>query len=630
MTKIFHRLVTPDEARDIISSLIRKKISSIRIPIKYATNQIVSEDVYSEIDIPPFDRSEVDGYAVIHSSLEGAEEDNPVTLKLKGEIEIGKRYEIEILPGETLYIPTGAILPRGADSIAMVENTSRDGDYIRFYRSVSPGENISHAGSDFSFGEVLAHPGTLIDPEVIALLSAAGKTEISVFKKIKVAVFSSGNEIKEPGEYLNDGEIYDVNSHYFVSALNNTGLVEAEFVGIIRDDKDIAVRTIEPLLLNYDVIMSSGSTSAGFHDMLYEVVDSLDGKMLFHGISIKPGKPTFVAEVKGSAFIGMPGFPLSSASVLNYIVIPGITKAYNTENFLIKKMKIPFRINGERGKDYLIPGIISRNNRVYPIFGDSGSISRMVYSDGIMVLSKDRNFYEENEEVDFFTMKKREKDVLCIGSNDPLLERILFRTFRQPAIVNAGSMGGVEAMRIGESDIGGIHLMKDGIYNKFVMDENMKKNAVLIRGFSREQGFVSQNGISSFREIVDGNMLFVNRNRGSGTRDLIESLIKEELGGDFKAEKIRGYFWEAKSHGAVSRAVKQGRADVGISIKYYASMLELKFHKIKDENYDILISKNFYDSEHGRLFISNLKDIKELEDHFPGYIIGDDIGRRMI
>jgi len=630
MTKIFHRLVSAGEARDIISSLISKRISSTRLQVKYSINQIISEDIYSEIDIPPFDRSEVDGYAVIHSSLEGADEDSPVTLKLKGEIEIGKRYDIEILPGETVYIPTGGILPRGADSIAMVENTSRDGNFIKFYRSVSPGENISHAGSDFSFGEVLAHPGTLVDPEIVALLSAAGKSEINVYRKIKVAVFSSGNEIKEPGESLNDGEIYDVNSPYFISALNNTGILNADFVGIVRDDKDLAIKTIEPLLQNYDIVMSSGSTSAGFHDMLYEVVDSLGGEMLFHGISIKPGKPTFLAEVKGSLFIGMPGFPLSSASVLNYIVIPGITKAYKIDNFKLKKMKIPFRINSEKGKDYLIPAIVSRNNRVYPIFGDSGSISRMVYSDGIMVLSKDRNFYEENEEVDFFTMKRREKDVLCIGSNDPLLERVLFKTFRYPAIINAGSQGAVEAMRIGESDMGGIHLMKDGEYNKFVMDDCLKKNSILLRGFSREQGFVSQKGIRSFKEIVDDDLLFVNRNKGSGTRDLIDSLIKDELGDDFRKENIRGYFWEAKSHGAVSRAVKQGRADVGISIKYYASVLNLKFYKIKDENYDILVSKNFYDSEQGRLFISNLKNIKELMYHFPGYIVGDDIGNRIV
>ncbi len=630
MTKIFHRLVTAEDARYILSSLLRERITSVRVPLKYALNQVISEEIASEIDIPPFDRSEVDGYAVIHRSLEGAEEDNPVTLKLKGEIEIGKSSDTEIFPGEALYIPTGAVLPRGADSVAMIENTSREGDLVKFYRSVSPGENISHAGSDFSFGEVLAHPGTIVDPEMVALLSAAGRYDVEVYRKIRMAIFSSGNEIREAGEPLNDGEIYDINSPYFISALNNTGLVDAEFIGVVKDDKDLAIKTVESLVRKYDVLMSSGSTSAGFHDMLYEVVDSLNGEMLFHGISIKPGKPTFLARVNGSLFIGMPGFPLSSAAVLNYIVIPGIAEAYGVKNSSVQKMRIPFRINGEKGKDHLLPGIISRNNRVYPIFGDSGSISRMAYSDGIIILSKDKNFYDENEEVDFFPLKKREKDVLCIGSNDPLLERVLFNTFSQPAIINAGSLGAVEAMRIGESDLGGIHLMKDGAYNKFVMDDAMRKKSVLVRGFSREQGFVSLEGINSFREIVDGNLLFVNRNRGSGTRVLIDDLMKEELGDNFQKEKIRGYFWEAKSHGAVSRAVKQGRADAGISIKYYASVLNLRFHKVRDENYDILMSKNFYDSEQGRIFIENLKKTKEIKNNFPGYIIEEDIGERLV
>ncbi len=630
MEKIFHRLVSSEEAIDIISSKVYKSIKRKELDLNDALGYVISDDVYSEIDIPPFDRSEVDGFAVNHKSVEGAEEDNPVTLKIKGEIQVGKMPDIEIMPGEAAYISTGSVIPRGADAVVMVEHTSKDKENVRIYRSLAPGENISHAGSDFSYGEVLCRKGDIVLPETVALLSAAGINKIEVFDRLGISVFSSGNELKEPGFAIEEGQIYDVNSPYFIAAFNSTGICRANFAGIIKDNLDEATALISSLEGKYNLIVSSGSTSAGFHDMLYKAVEKVGGTMLFHGISIKPGKPTFAADLGESLFIGMPGFPLSSASVLNYIVIPAIKKAYGLPPSYSQKMKIPFKINGEKGKDYIIPGIISRNNRVYPVFGDSGSISRMVYSDGFIVLSRNNNYYSKDEEVDFYYTGKKERDILCIGSNDPLLERVIFSSFKSPAIINAGSMGGVEAMRDGESDVGGIHLLKGEDYNKFVMDEEMRMNSYLLRGFMREQGFVSRDGINSFREIVDKNLIFINRNKGSGTRDLIESLIIKELGKDFPKEKIRGYFWEAKSHGAVSRAVKQGRGDVGISIRYYADILNIQFHKIKDENYDILVSKKFYNSENGKMFIEKLKEAKKYETSFPGYIVPDDIGEIII
>ena len=168
--------------------------------------------------------------------------------------------------------------------------------------------------------------------------------------------------------------------------------------------------------------------------------------------------------------------------------------------------------------------------------------------------------------------------------------------------------------------------MRKGEYNSFLLGEDKKRNYVMIRGFSRTQGFLSRDGISSFREIIANELIFVNRNKGSGTRDLIDSEIDKELGQKYHRENIRGYFWEAKSHAAVAKAVQQGRADAGISIEFYAKKLNLTFKKIRDENYDILMRTEFYDSYAGRRFLEMLRKSSRFRKDFPGYKFPGNIG----
>ncbi|MEM0136279.1 MAG: substrate-binding domain-containing protein, partial [Thermoplasmatales archaeon] len=504
--------------------------------------------------------------------------------------------------------------------------TSKSGNKIKVYRSVSPGENIAHAGSDFFVGEPLLRKGKVITPEEIALLASSGINSVLVRERMKVGIVSTGNEIVEPGKHIRYGEIFDSNAYYFKAAIEGTGLAKCTILGTLPDKEESIENFIKEHLEKYDVLISSGSTSAGFHDLLYRVIEQLDGKMLFHGISIKPGKPTFLAIIGDSIFLGMPGFPLSAASVMRYIVLPALNSAYGQFQESSRTVSLPFRIYSERGKDQILPAIISRSGRAYPIFGESGSISRLVYADGFVVLKSVRNFYDRKDKVPFFPLSGRKRDLLFIGSNDPLIERVIFDSAKSPVIINAGSWGGVEAMKLGEADISGVHLLKNNVYNEFLLRGTAKRDFVLIRGFSRTQGFVSRNKISSFSEVVNSNLIFVNRNKGSGTRDLIDSEIERELGNRFEKEKIRGYFWEAKSHAAVAKAVFQKRGDVGISIGFYAQMLGLDFHKIRDENYDLLMLEEFYESKEGKVFITKLKGSVKYAREFPGYKFPKNIG----
>ncbi|MEM4089200.1 MAG: molybdopterin biosynthesis protein [Thermoplasmatales archaeon] len=624
--KVFHQLVEPDVARKMIREEIRRLLKTENRRIDQSFGYISEEDLFARMDVPPFDRSEVDGYAVYHSSVEEAEEDSPIELEVIGEINVGERPLIEIKRGVAAYISTGSMIPRGADSVVMVEDTKRYGNRVKIYRAARPGENIAHSGSDFFTGEVLSSKGARISPEAISLLASSGISNISVKSKLKVGIISTGNEVVEPGLDLAEGSIYDSNSYFFKAALEDTALMNCDFLGIIPDDYEEMRSRISRYISEYDVVISSGSTSAGFHDLLYRIIEDLGGKMKFHGIAMKPGKPTFLASFDKSAFLGMPGFPLSSASVLRYVVIPAIKEAYGLKGGANRRVRLPFRMNTERGKITVMPAIIGRNGNAYPVFGESGSISRLYYADGFIVLSSRKTFYERGDRIEFFDFGKARGEILFIGSNDPLIERVLYGSSKLPKIINSGSWGGVEAMKVGLADVSGVHLVKDGTYNRFLITEGLENNFFLVRGFSRSQGLISLQGIKSFREIVESNLLFVNRNKGSGTRDLIDSEISRELGANFEREKIRGYLWEAKSHAAVALAVAQRRADVGVSIEFYSEKLGLRFKKIREEDYDLLVSRRFMSTTSGKRFMASLKNSRKYEREFAGYSIPENVG----
>ncbi len=630
MPKIFHRLVDYKEAIEILSKSISEIRKTEEIDIFSALGRISAANLYSNIDNPPFDRSEVDGYAVRHESIISADDENPVELQLKGEIEVGS-HEVKDLSDSNscLYIATGAPVPRGSDAVVMVEYTKRIGDRISFFRSAYSGENIAHAGSDFTVNELVLRENEIITPEKIALLSASGFNKVRVFSRINVGIISTGNEILQPGNELRFGEIYDVNGPYVYSVLKSLNFIEPEYLGILRDDFEEVNSNISKFNKKYPILVTSGSTSAGFRDLLYQVLDNLGGTPLYHGISIKPGKPSFLYKLNQGLVIGLPGFPLSSASVIYSVILPSIYRAFGLEYFHTEKGKVGMKVAPERGKMNILPAVLSRSGELLPIFGESGSISRISQADGFIMLSGDRSFYEKGDEVDFYPLFKENREIISIGSNDPLLEEVISRTTSRFSIINAGSMGGVEAMRNGLADVSGLHLYNNGVYNKFVMDEELKSKCNLVSGFERIQGIVSTKGFRSFRDLLTKGGIFVNRNRGSGTRSIIDELIEQELGKDFPKDSINNYKWEAKSHAAVARSVKQGRADMGVTIKYYADLLGLEFHEIKREKYDILISKTFMNSDVGKRFLENLKSLRNSTPP-RGYYIPEDIGTIII
>ncbi|MEM1993042.1 MAG: molybdopterin-binding protein, partial [Candidatus Caldarchaeum sp.] len=360
MATVFHTLVSIEEALELLDKQVGglKPLGVEKIHVNQSLGRILAENLLAKTSYPPFDRSTVDGYAVKASDLFTATEENPVILEVVGNAEVGVPFHGEVARGQCVEIATGSPIPRGANAVVMVEFTKKVGDNkVMIFRPVSPGENIAQTGSDVSVGDMVLRKGTVISPREIAVLTSVGVTEIPVYRKVRAAVFSTGNEVIPCGQPLELGKIYDINGPTLTAMLTELG-ADAEFHGIIADDHQLLVEKIGYAVKNgYDLVITSGSTSAGFGDMVYRVFSELSGgRVLVHGLKIKPGKPTALAVSGNTILIGLPGFPLSAMMVFQKLVKPIVEKlagARPRKSGTITA-KLAFRVEAGRGKKEMI------------------------------------------------------------------------------------------------------------------------------------------------------------------------------------------------------------------------------------------------------------------------------------
>ncbi len=646
MRRIFHRLVSPSDVLEIVEEYLELRPLGIEVvDLRNALGRVLAEDVVAGWDAPPYDRSEVDGYAVSSLGVEGAEEDKPVKLEVIGSVRIGEVPKVEVREDTAVEIDTGAVIPRGADSVVMVEHTKRDNGEVLVFRASAPGENIARVGSDILKGELLLREGTLLGVGEIASLAAVGIKSVKVFKKPKVAVFSIGNEIVEPGKPLELPKIFNVNMYSIAALLRELG-AEPIPMGILPDDSDVIRDSILKALSQADVIITSGGTSAGIGDLTYRVFDEL-GKpgVVIHGLKQKPGKPTVIAVVKNKLVIGLPGFPLSCIMAFRNAIAPLIARLAGLSEAHLKPWSVRAvaaqRINGLRGKELLLPVVlVSRERRLlaYPVKVKSGSVYVLTYADGFIRLPEERHVVEEGEEVhvELFSRSWRPSELIVIGSHDYVLEYLIMKALGlkgSAKIVPAGSTQGILATASGLADIGGSHLYDPGSgeYNvPFIERLGARNKVYVIRGWRREIGLVikkgNPKGIRSLKDLLRDDIVFVNRNTGSGTRTYLDHQLKaiaNEFGKDFNEVKrmIRGYFNEAKTHTGVAASVAQGRADTGVAVRYAAKLYGLDFIKLTEEIYDLIIYRESISSPLIKELISLLRSPKfdEVLKNYEGY-----------
>ncbi|MEM1533165.1 MAG: molybdopterin-binding protein, partial [Desulfurococcaceae archaeon] len=401
--KVFHKLIDPRDVVRIVSSRIDLKPLGVEeVELSNALGRVLAEDIYAPIDHPPFDRSEVDGYAVRAEDTYGADELHPVKLSLIGGVEAGEKPVVEVKAGEAIEVATGSMIPRGANGVIMEEYVRKSSNEVIVYKSIVPGENIVTAGSDISLGDLVLAEGTLITPREVAVLAGLGVWRLKVYRKVKAAVFSTGVEVVEPWEELTDGRIYDVNGHSISSSLINIG-VEARFLGLLPDNYDLVMDAVSRALEEYDVVITSGSTSAGLGDLIYRVFESL-GEVVVHGLKVKPGKPTVIAVSKGKLLIGLPGFPLSCFMVFNEVVKPLIMRLVGLRGEAVQEVKarINYRIRKPLGVMWFYPVLLINRRGEYvalPAHSRSGDLSPLIICDGYAILDQAKDLVIEGDEV---------------------------------------------------------------------------------------------------------------------------------------------------------------------------------------------------------------------------------------
>jgi len=659
MQKEFHDIVSIDAAKELLRKHYNPKRKIEKIKLEDALSRVLAKDITAPVDIPPFDRASMDGYSVFARDTFYADEENPVTLNLIGSIRAGDSPGISVKSGDCAGIATGAVIPKGANAVVMVEYTeSENNNKIKIYRPVVPGENIMSAGSDIMRGETIIPEGTFLTPRETGVLAALGINDLKVYKKPKVAVLSTGSEITAPGEKLNYGKIYDVNSRTIADCVKVCG-GEAYELGIVADDCDELHDKLKEILndnKNYDMIITSGGTSAGAGDLLYRIIDKL-GKpgILVHGVAIKPGKPIIIGVVGKTAIFGLPGYPVSAIMTYEVFAEPLIRKLAGLKAGEKKKItaKTAVSIYSSSGKHEYVPSHLVQSTdgsySLYPVLKGSGAITTLFDADGYIEVPEGTEIVPANKVMDVNLLSEMitPADLTIIGSHclgvDIILgivnEKLLNKNLNNISakIINVGSTSGLSAVKRGESDITGTHLLdEDGIYNINFFNNLDIKDAVLVRGYDREQGIIVAKGnpkkIFSVSDITKPGVSFINRNPGSGTRILFDmELAKLTCGGNIKeiAGKINGYEILAKTHSAVASAVAYGKADVGIGIKTAAEQYNLNFIPLREEKYDFAIPKNKLEKSGVKLFLEVLRscEFKNKLKKVPGLKVNDETGK---
>ena len=379
------------------------------MPILECSDRILAEDIHSNINVPEFNRSTVDGFAIKSKDSHGASESVPSLFNILGEVHMGEVTEYCIQSGQAVYVPTGGMIPEGADGVVMIEYTEKlDESNLMVYKSISFNENVILKGDDIKVGETALEKGRRITPEAVGVLAALGKNQVKVYKKPKFYIISTGDEIIDLDEELELGKVRDINSYALYSLILKLG---GDIVGkeIVKDNYELLKIEVEKAVNVSDIVLISGGSSVGTRDYTDKVINSFSGKGVFvHGISIKPGKPTIIGEGEGKLIFGLPGHPVSSIVVFKAIIEDFIKDKMNIRDYLPKtKAIIDFNFPSSSGKEtYQMVKLKEEDGEVYatPSFGKSGMITLLSDSDGYIVIKSFEEGVYKGEERDVFLL----------------------------------------------------------------------------------------------------------------------------------------------------------------------------------------------------------------------------------
>lgn len=629
----FLQVLDRDEAeRRFHAALDLSPRGTERVALDVALGRVLGVDVLSPVDVPSFDRSNVDGYAVVAEDTFGASEEVPRILRLGDDIiHTGVIPSSAVRPGEAVTIATGGMMPRGADAVVMVEHANIVANALHVGRAVTAGSGVSFAGTDITAGETVLRRGQILTSRDTGVLAAIGVAAVDVWRRPVVAILSTGDEIIAPGEAMRPARVYDSNAQVLADAVRELG-GEPQRLGIVHDDLEALRTKVREAIETADIVLLSGGTSKGAGDISYRVVAELtDPGIVAHGVALKPGKPICLAATSGRPVVVLPGFPTSAVFTFHEFVAPVLTAmaGRRLEARATVHARLAVRVNSEIGRtEYLLVGLVPSTHSArsgqdaseellaaYPMGQGSGSVTTFSRANGFTTIGRHEEIVPAGATVTVQLLDRELQlaDLVVIGSHciglDYLLSELHNDGIRSKFLA-VGSMGGLDAAKRGECDLAGIHLLDPGSgeYNRPFLTRALD----LIPGYGRLQGIVYRRGDTRFdgRDAIDAitaaaadpTCVMVNRNQGSGTRALIDRL----LGG----VKPHGYAVQPRNHNAVAAAVAQGRADWGVTLDIIARNAGLGFIPVQHEQYDFVTPTARVDRPGVKAFIARLSDPK--------------------
>lgn len=612
------------EALDMyLAALGDLQIKSERVPVSDALGRVTAEAVFARYNSPLYDSAAMDGIAVISSRTAKARETNPVTL----------------LPEKDFcVIDTGDPVRPPYDAVIMAEDIEPQPDDSVVIRAASaPWKHLRPVGEDIVKGEMILPGGHTIRPIDIGVLLSGGITSLKVRCRPEVEIIPTGTELVEPDTEPGEGDIIESNSLMFAALVTQEGGVAKRHKSV-DDNYDEIKRVVTQAVAESDLVIINAGSSAGTEDYTVHVLREI-GQVIVHGVAIKPGKPVILAIVDDKPVIGLPGYPVSAfLAYKNFVssVMSLLTGKPEANTEYAKAVITRRLVSSLKHREYVRVklGVVGDRLVASPLARGAGAAMSLVRSDGFCIIEQDSEGVEAGEVVDIQLTRplyELENTLVSIGSHDMILDVIADLmpekfTGNHLSSTHVGSMGGLMAMQRGETHLAPIHLLDEatGTYNVPVLKAMFpEKPMALIKGVGRTQGIMVQKGNPlNIRCVADlARARYVNRQRGAGTRVLLDYLMKKE---GIAPESIVGYEREAATHMAVAAAVCSGSADAGMGVLSAAKAMELDFITIGNEDYDFAIPAEYLKLPMVRAFIGVLKssEFHKKLDEMGGYTYG--------
>ena len=576
------------------SSCLRTSASE-NISLHNALGRTTGAPVWSKLSAPHYHAAAMDGIAVHADDTRGATKSNHV------ELTIGD---------QAIWLNTGDPIPQGKNAVIMTEVVDQtDPARVRIMSAVPPWNHVRPMGEDIVSGELILPESHVIRAQDLAALAASGLSKLRVRKKPKIAIIPTGSELVQIGTTPHEGQIIEFNSVMLSAYIREWG-GSPKILAPVADDIGAIKLSVTNALKTHDVVLVNAGSSAGLKDFTAPVIEKL-GNVIVHGVAIRPGHPVVLGIANSKPVIGIPGYPVSAVLALELFVKPIISRKLGIEFNPPAQTTATLtrKVLSSTGDDEFLRlkvGRVGKKLVATPIQRGAGVTTSLIEADGITIVPRFSEGFEAGSKIQvnlFRTMEEINNTTVILGSHDltiDLLANLMKRHYPRYNIssANVGSLGGIMALKRGEAHIAGAHLLDEetGEYNLSYIQQFLPSTPILVIGLVRRiQGLIvkksNPKNIRHFTDLIRPDVLFVNRQRGSGTRMLLDFELKKL---NISSNQINGYPREQYTHLSVAADVASGIADVGLGILAASKALDLDFIPIGEEQYDLIIPKEFH------------------------------------